>query len=131
MYIVGNKGKTMAKNEYFACPLCGMNKVINSTSREKKGKATELKWPTLNLEEYLVLQVREGGGKKTGSGNTGRGKAPGSGFHLVPSESLTFEEVLKNPEYADIIEGMKKQLVRLIKSSIQNGFISKREIEHA
>lgn len=105
-----------------------MNKVINSTSREKKGKAMELKWPTLNLEEYLVLQVREGGGKKTGSGNTGRGKAPGSGFHLVPSESLTFEEVLKNPAYADIVEGMKKQLLLLIRSSIETGLIKKSEL---
>ena len=132
VYIVGNEGKPLGKNEYFACPLCGMNKIINSTSRKNKGKATELKWPNLNLEEYLVLQVREGGGKKAGaSGNKGRGKAPGSGFHLVESESLTFEETLKNPEYANIIEGMKEQLIRVIKSSIATGLISKEDIEHA
>lgn len=120
----------MAKNEYFACPLCGMNKVVRASSRERKGKAEELKWPNLNLEEYLVLQVREGGGKKSGSGNKGRGKAPGSGFHLVPSESLTFEEVLKNPEYANIVEGMKDQLIRVIKTSMTSGLVSKEEIEH-
>ena len=129
MYIMGKGGNCLAKNEYFACPLCGMNKVVISSSREQKGKAQELKWPNLNLEEYLVLQVREGGGKKSGSGNQGRGKAPGSGFHLVPSESLTFEEVLKNPEYANIVEGMKTQLIHLIKSSISMGFIKREELE--
>ncbi len=125
-------GKCMAKNEYFACPLCGMNKIVRSAKREKKDRPRpeELQWPVIDLEGYLVLQVREGGGKKAGdSGKEGRGKAPGSGFHLVPSESLTFEEVLKNPEYADIVEGMKKQLIRVIKTSISTGFIKKSEIQ--
>lgn len=111
-----------------------MNKIVRSAKREKKDRPRpeELQWPVIDLNSYLVLQVREGGGKKAGpSGKEGRGKAPGSGFHLVPSESLTFEEVLKNPEYANIVEGMKDQLIRVVKTSIASGLISKEEIEHA
>lgn len=120
----------MVKNEYFACPLCGMNKIIRSSKRPEKGKSEELKWPILNLNEYFVLQVREGGGKKAGSGKKGKGKAPGSGFHLVPSESLTLSEALKSGEYDSIIEGMKRQLIGLIREAVSVGMISKEEIEH-
>lgn len=120
----------MAKNEYFVCPLCGMNKIIQSVKRGKKvGRSEELKWPNIDIMESFSVQVREGGGKKAGeSGNKGRGKAPGSGFHLVPSESLTLAEVLKNPEYADIVEGMKEQLIRVIKTSLETGLIKKAEL---
>ena len=120
----------MVKNEYFACPLCGMNKIVHSIKREKKERSRpeELRWPILDLKTYLVLQVREGGGKKAGSGAKGRGKAPGSGFHLVPSESLTLSEALKSGEYDSIIEGMKEQLIRLITDSVSVGLIKKTEL---
>lgn len=122
----------MAKTEYVGCPLCGMNKVLRSAGREKKDRPRpeELRWPFMNLNDYFVLQIREGGGKKPGlSGKTGQGKAPGSGFHIVPSESLTFEEVLKDPMYVDIAQGMKKQLIQVIKTSMATGFITKEELE--
>ena len=121
----------MTKNEYVACPLCGMNKSFRSAKREKKDmpRPEELQWPIIDLESYFVLQVREGGGKKPGAyGKVGKGKAPGSGFHTVPSESLTFEEVIKDPEYANIVQGMKKQLIHVIKSAMANGFINKEEL---
>lgn len=120
----------MTKNEYFACPVCGMNKIVTSAKRGKKAKPEELQWPIIDLKSYLILQVREGGGKKAGpSGKKGKGKAPGSGFHTVPSESLTFSEILKKPEYAEIIEGMKEQLIRVIKTSVATGLIKKEELE--
>lgn len=119
----------MTKNEYFACPLCGMNKIIRSSKREEKGKAEELKWPILDLNNYFVLQTREGGGKKAGSGKEGRGKAPGSGFHLVPSESLTLSEVLKSDEYSAIIEGMKEQLIRLVKNALSTRLLKESDLE--
>jgi len=119
----------MAKNEYFACPVCGMNKIVSSAKRGKKTKSDELQWPVIDLKSYFVLQVREGGGKKPGaSGKEGRGKAPGSGFHLIPAESLTFAEVLKRPEYADIVQGFREQLIQVIKNSIATGLIKKSEI---
>jgi hypothetical protein len=121
----------MGKHEYFACPLCGMNKSVRSAKREKKEhpRPEELQWPDINLETYLILQMREGGGKKAGpSGKTGKGKAPGSGFHTIPSESLTFAEVIKNPEYENIIQGMKEQLLRLLKTAKETGFIKESDL---
>ena len=118
----------MVKNEYFVCPLCGMNKIVTAKKRVEKGKPERLTWPTIDLKEAFMLQVREGGGKKAGTGAKGKGKAPGSGFHLVPSESLTLTEVLKSGEYETITEGMKEQLLRLIKDCIKIGFIAKEDI---
>jgi len=120
----------MSKHEYFACPLCGINKIISSTKRGKKiGHSEDLQWPVIDLESYLIMQMREGGGKKPGVyGKVGKGKAPGSGFHTIPSESLTFEEVLKNPEYTSIVQGMKEQLIRLIKTARETGFIKESDL---
>ena len=119
----------MTKNDYVVCGLCGMNKVVRSAKREKKGKSEELKWPSIDIKESFSLQVREGGGKKAGSsGKTGRGKAPGSGFHIVEAESLTLKEMMNNPQYENILAGMRDQLLRLIKDSIEVGFIKKEEL---
>ena len=107
-----------------------MNKIVSSAKRgDKAGHSEELQWPVIDLESYLIMQVREGGGKKAGpSGKKGKGKAPGSGFHTVAAESLTFEEALKNPEYANIVQGMKEQLLRLIETSKEIGFIKESEL---
>jgi len=118
----------MVKNEYVVCPLCGMNKIVTAKKRLEKGKPERLTWPTIDLKEAFMLQVREGGGKKAGTGAKGKGKAPGSGFHLVPSESLTLAEIMKDPSYSDILEEMKDQLLRLIKDCIKIGFIAKEDI---
>jgi hypothetical protein len=120
--------KPMTKNEYVACPLCGMNKIFRTAKREKKGKSEELKWPSIDLNSYSVLQVREGGGKKAGTGAKGRGKAPGSGFHLIPSESLTLKEMIGSPEYDDILRGMKEQLIRVIRDALEVGFIKRKDL---
>ena len=118
----------MTKSEYAVCGLCGMNKVVRSEKRGLKGKSEELKWPSIDIKQSFSLQVREGGGKKAGSGAKGRGKAPGSGFHIIEAESLTLKEMMNDPQYENILEGMKDQLLRLIKDSIEVGFIKKEEL---
>jgi len=107
----------MVKKEYIVCPLCGRNRLLD---HKKKGRA---KWPGYELrfpdegieptafipEETLILQVREGGGKKPGkSGRKGRGRAPGSGFRLIPEESLTIIQMMKDPDYRDMADGVKR-----------------------
>lgn len=118
----------MAKNEYVACGLCGMNKILRSEKRKDKDKPVELRWPSFSVKDAYILQVREGGGKKAGSGNKGLGKAPGSGFHIIQSESLTLKEMMENPQYENVLEGMKDQLLRLVKDSVEIGFIKKDEL---
>ena len=119
----------MTKNDYVVCPLCGFNKILRSAKRgQKEGKTEELKWPNIDLNNAFLLQVREGGGKKAGSGAKGRGKAPGSGFHLVEAESLTLSEMVGNPAYSEILSQMKDQLLQVIRQSLEIGFIHKGEI---
>jgi len=116
-----NGGYKMGKNEYVGCPLCGFNKVLRSSKRGY------YQWPSFDVKSALLLQVREGGGKKAGTGATGRGKAPGSGFHLVEEESLSFAEMVDNSEYSGILSQMKEQLLTIIKQSLELGFISEGE----
>jgi len=118
----------MVKNEYVACGLCGMNKIMRSEKRKDKDKPVELRWPSFSVKDAYILQVREGGGKKAGSGNKGLGKAPGSGFHLIPSESLTLKEMLDKSDYESVLRGMKEQLLTLIRDSIEIGFIKMEDL---
>ena len=53
----------------------------------------------------------------------GKGKAPGSGFPLV--ESRTLREILEDPSYALILEGLRTQLIRIVKDSIELGLLEK------
>lgn len=97
--------------------------------RKEKGK---LGWPNgvpLDLNTTFLLQVREGGGKKGGEGGGGyRGSAPGSGFHLVESDSLTLIEMVENGDYEEVLAGLKAQLLNVIRQSIDIGFVKRDEI---
>ncbi|MCJ7633941.1 hypothetical protein MUP77_16340 [Candidatus Bathyarchaeota archaeon] len=115
----------MGKNEYVACGLCGMNKILRSEKRAKWKKPVELRWPSFSVKDAYILQVREGGGKKSGSGKKGRGKAPGSGFHLIKEESLTLKEMIDSSQYDRVLQGMRKQLVRVVRDCLEIGFIEK------
>ena len=58
----------------------------------------------------------------------GKGKAPGSGFPLV--ESKTLPEILEDPEYRDLLEGLKIQLLRLLRDGVELGLLEKEEISY-
>jgi len=118
----------MVKKDYIVCPLCGWNRVLESTKRDKKGKT--FKWPTINLGSCFIIQVREGGGKKAGSGAKGRGKAPGSGFHLIPSESLTLKGAMSDPKYTELLGEVKVQLLDTISKALEIGWMTEEEIRH-
>ena len=111
----------MVRVEYIVCPLCARTRTIETA---RKGT---VKWDFVDVANANLLQVREGGGKKAGLGGRGyRGSAKGSGFHLV--EAKTLEEMLSEGTHADVLEGMKKQLIRLVKDSIELGWIKKEEL---
>jgi len=116
----------MVKKEYIVCPLCGWNRVLESAKRNAKGKT--FRWPIIDLGTFFMVQVREGGGKKAGSGAKGRGKAPGSGFHLIPSESLTLQGAMNNPKYTELLDEVKAQLLDTILKALGIGWIKKEEI---
>lgn len=118
----------MVKKDYIVCPVCGWNRVLESEKRSKKGKS--FRWPVIDLGTFFMVQVREGGGKKAGSGVKGRGKAPGSGFHLIPSESLTLQEARNDPKYTDVLDEVKVQLLGTISKALEIGWIKENEIRY-
>ena len=95
--------------EYFVCPLCARNRVIKS---KDKGY---IRWDYVDLHAAPILQVRDDTGGR------------GSGFPLL--ESKTLAEISGDPNYAEILEGMKAQLVRLLKDAVELGLLEKSAFE--
>jgi hypothetical protein len=101
---------------YVVCPLCGRNRVITP---ERKGL---IRWDYVDLHSSPIIQIRETTGKTSGpSLREGKGRAPGSGFPLVESKTLT--EILEDPQYRETLEGLRTQLLRLIKDGVELGLL--------
>ncbi len=111
-----------SQHEYAACPTCGRNRIIETNN---KGR---IRWNFVtDLGAFEFIQVREGGGKVGGVGKGYRGSAPGIGFHLVRAKTLV--EVLDDPAYADVVKGLRDQLVLLVRDGVRLGLIRKEELE--
>lgn len=110
--------------EYMVCPLCGRNRIIET---KRKGR---IGWPDgrpFNLDTTTLLQIREGGGKKPEGGGGGyRGSAPGSGFHLVGG--LTLQDMIDKGGYDDLLEGLKQQLLLVIRQGVRIRWIKKEDL---
>ena len=117
----------MSEHEYAACPTCGRNRVIkthNKMQTNEYGSSTVIKegakirWDFVtDLGAFEFIQVRSGGGKVAGVGKGYRGSAPGIGFKLV--RSFTLVEVMDDPKYSDVVQGLRDQLVLLVKDGIR------------
>jgi hypothetical protein len=94
--------------EYIVCPLCGRNRVIKS---KDKGY---IRWDYVDLKSAPLLQVRDDTGGR------------GSGFPLVASKTLA--EISQDPAYSQVIEGMKQQLIRLVKEGLELGLLEKEDL---
>lgn len=105
----------MTKIEYCVCPMCARNRVIQS---EKKGR---LKWDLIDPLQSELLQVREQHARVTGGGC--------EGFTRVESDCLTMEEMMDNPEYDDILQGIKNQTIRILQALLKHGIAKKEELE--
>jgi len=110
----------MVRKEYVVCPLCSRNRIIET---EDKGR---IRWDYVDLAASDIIQVREGGGKKPGFGRGYRGSAHGSGFHLVSAKTL--DEIMDDPAYKDVVDGMREQLIRLVREGVRIGWIKKEEV---
>lgn len=94
--------------EYFVCPLCARNRPLKSKT---KGR---IKWDYVDLNTAPILQVRDDTGGR------------GSGFPLISSKTL--QEISGDPNYAEVLEGMKKQLIRLVKDGLELGLLKREEV---
>ena len=102
----------MGRFSMMICPLCARNrKVYNKTWRDP-----EIRWDYWG-EGSPLIQIREGGGKKAGSGKVTigvkakRGSTPGYGFPTV--ETFTLEEAINDPEYSKYVQEMIEQIEKL------------------
>jgi len=109
------KGCLMVKIEYCVCPLCARNRVLQS---KKKGR---IRWDLIDPLQSKLLQVREQHARVTGGSC--------EGFPIVESECLTLEEMMENPEYDDIIQGIKLQTLRILQALLKQGIVKKEELE--
>lgn len=114
----------VARIEYVACPLCGMNKVIVSAKRAEKGKSDD--WVNFDVSTMRFIQIREGGGK-TGTGKKGRGRGKGVGFHLVDSDTL--EDCVRNNHHMSLVAQMAQQLVKIVKEAKSLGIITDADLK--
>ena len=110
------------EHDYAACPLCGRNRIIDTRD---KGR---IRWNYVkDLGSFEFIQIRAGGGKVGGIGGGYRGSAPGIGFKLVGYRTLV--EVMDDPVYADVVKGLRDQLVLLVRDAIGLGLIKREELE--
>lgn len=107
----------MGRIEYVVCPFCMHNLPVKHPVHGIR------RYDIFDIDNDFFIQVRVGGGKKAGTGAKGRGKAPGSGFHLVEEESKKFDEVVGDPTYEPIIESMRTQLIRLVRKFMERGLL--------
>lgn len=104
----------MTKIEYCVCPMCARNRVLTS---KNKGR---IRWDLVDPLQSKLLQVREQHARVVG-GNC-------EGFPIIESECLTLEEMMENPEYGDIIQGIRNQTIRILQALLKQGIIKREEL---
>jgi len=107
----------MADVTYIACPLCGMNRVLEKTGASAIARGYTIKdikgrihFDHMDLANASIVQVRvrgEGPEKK-------RRLSRGGGSGFVFKEGLTLEQMKTNPDYQDLIEQMKATAKEII-----------------
>lgn len=115
-----DKGEmNMATYTYVVCPLCGRNRVTHLTeAAEKKGKSPTVRWDFVNLKKFDLIQIREQHPREVGKKS--------KGFPIV--DTISFSNAIDDPAYSDAVDGLKKQLLRLVKDALDIGFIEKKDI---
>lgn len=108
----------MAEIIYIACPLCGMNRVLEKTGASAIARGvtiTEVKgrirFDHMDLDRALIVQVRE---RETGPEEKKRmRRGGGSGFTL--KGGLTLKQIRDKPAYQDLVEQIRSQIAEIQK----------------
>ncbi|MDO8623106.1 MAG: hypothetical protein Q7R52_02575 [archaeon] len=105
--------KTRAMTEgksyfYISCPMCSMNRVLHlggmlSGEKGKSGRSSFSNFDFEGVNGKFFIQVRKSAGGK------------GSGFYLDESQSLTWNDAIKNSEYADVLHEIKETCEKILK----------------
>jgi len=100
----------MAEIIYIACPLCGMNRVLEKTGASATARGFtihdikgRIRFDHMELSTAPIVQTRE---RKEGPEAKRRmRRGGGTGFPLIGG--LTLEEMRNSPKYTDLIEQMR------------------------
>ena len=92
---------------YISCPLCSMNRILTKGGiiASKKGKFGQVSFSSFDFDgskgKYFI-QIRKNAGGR------------GGGFHLDESNSLTWKQAKKLPEYKEILKEIKEQCKKIL-----------------
>lgn len=107
----------MAEVVYIVCPMCGMNRVLEkkaSTALARSKDVSEVKgrirFDHVDLENGIIVQVRERMGGKEPVKRRGRGG--GTGFPL--KRGMTLEQMKARPEYSDLVDQIRESAQNII-----------------
>jgi len=115
----------MASQEYLSCIYCGRSKPVQTIRKNLEGfNSFDISWKILQVRE-----VHPGPGRGiTKAKLKERGQDHG-GFTVIREQSLSVIDMAKDPEYSDLLEGIRSRLIMITKAYIQAGIIKKEELE--
>ena len=101
----------MAEIIYLVCPLCGKNQPLIKYGKYRFSFERNAPDPKTGV----FIDIREGGGKKEGTGKGYPGSAKGSGFKRIDYYSLKDIIEIKelNKDYQDLIIQLKLQIQKI------------------
>ena len=106
------KARALGEGEeyiYISCPCCGFNRILEKIGAsshytgKKSGRVSFSSFDFDGSKGKFFIQVRKNAGGR------------GGGFHLDRSQSITWEEAKKMPEYKEIFDEIKIQANRILK----------------
>jgi len=107
----------MPKQEQIACIFCG-----KSVVRERIDLSKYENWDV----DWVVFQVRE---MLPGPGRGHKGKSDGKyGFPAIREEGLSILQMKDDAEYGEIVEAIRKRLIKIVKAYIKAGIIKRTEL---
>ena len=104
----------MPEQEQLACIFCGRNVILNRIDLNKLDN-WDISWKVLITRDILP-----------GPGRGNRGKKLGTGFPAIDSKSLPITEMVDT--HPEVVEAIKKRLVKIVRGYVKAGIISPSEI---
>ena len=84
--------------ERFVCPLCTLNRSIEPKNKPR------IRFDNFDFDDGIIVQLVKTGGR-------------GSGFFVDDDESKKLSEIMRNPEYKDLLDQIKercKEILRIL-----------------
>lgn len=104
------------EQEQLACIFCGRNVLLTRIDLNKLDN-WDISWKVLITRDILP-----------GPGKGHRGKQIGTGFPAIDSKSLSIIEMVESDVHPEVVEAIKKRLVKIVRAYVEAGIIAPSEI---